>query len=63
VSRRSALAKVFPFHSTLATDPAVHHDNNACPLGQAIELESRRDGEGGRPRCERCEELNRTERF
>jgi hypothetical protein len=57
------VAKIYPFHSTIPSDRAVHHDNNACPEGQEIPLTNRRDGTGGRPQCERCQKLNETERF
>jgi hypothetical protein len=57
------VAKIYPFHSTIPSDRAVHHDSNACPEGQEIPLTNRRDGTGGRPQCERCQKLNETERF
>jgi hypothetical protein len=56
-----AMAQVYPFHSTVGSDRAVHHDNTGCKEARTIPRESRRDGTGGRPKCERCEELDRAD--
>jgi hypothetical protein len=55
------MAQIYPFHSTVGSDRAVHHDNTGCEEGRTIPRENRRDGPGGRPKCERCEELDRLE--
>lgn len=48
------MAKTSPWHSIKA---AVHHDNTDCNTGNNIEQENRRDGTGGKPRCDECERL------
>jgi hypothetical protein len=55
----AAMAQIYPFHSTVGSDRAVHHDNTGCEEARAVPRENRRDGTGGRPKCERCEELDR----
>jgi hypothetical protein len=57
----AGMARIRPFHSILATDRAVHHDNTDCEEGASIPWPNRRDGDGGRPRCGRCEELDRAD--
>jgi hypothetical protein len=49
------MAKVSAWHSI---KQQKHHDNNACTEGNNIESENRRDGTGGKPKCDRCKELN-----
>jgi hypothetical protein len=44
--------KIQPFHSKLASDPPVHHNNDACTEAKAIEARNRAQGTGGRPLCE-----------
>lgn len=51
------MAKVPPFHSILETDRNVYHDNDRCTEGNNIERKNRRDGIGGRPKCEHCQKL------
>lgn len=43
-----------PWHSTLATDRPLSHDDTHCPEGQAIEVKDRRSGDGGRDPCLYC---------
>jgi hypothetical protein len=57
----AAMAQIYPFHSTVGSDRAVHHDNAGCEEARAIPRENRRDGTGGRPKCERCEQLDRAD--
>lgn len=38
---------------------AVHHNNTECNTGNNIESENRRSGNGGKPLCHECAELNR----
>lgn len=51
------VGKIPPFHSTQANDRAVHHDDDRCAEGNRIPSRNRREGTGGRPRCDRCEQL------
>jgi hypothetical protein len=55
------MATIYPFHPVQPSDRAVFHDNNACEEAASIPKANRRDGTGGRPKCERCEELDREE--
>jgi hypothetical protein len=43
-----------PWHSTVATDRPLYHDDTRCPEGQAIALKNRRPGDGGRDPCPYC---------
>ena len=43
-----------PWHSTLATDRPLYHDDTRCPEGGAIKLKDRRSGDGGRDPCAHC---------
>jgi len=43
-----------PWHSTVATDRPLYHDDTRCPEGQAIALKNRRSGDGGRDPCDHC---------
>jgi hypothetical protein len=43
-----------PWHSIKQN---VHHNNTDCPEGNNIEPENRRSGTGGKPLCDRCENL------
>ena len=49
------MAKVAPFHSVRQY---VYHDDKRCTEGNNIERENRRDGTGGKPKCQRCRELS-----
>jgi hypothetical protein len=51
------MGKISPFHSTQATDRAVYHDDDRCSEGNSIPSRNRREGTGGRPKCEQCEQL------
>jgi hypothetical protein len=44
----------FPWHSTLATDRPVYHDDRRCPEAGSIESMYRRPSTGGRPHCSDC---------
>jgi hypothetical protein len=48
------MTNVMPWHSTLATDRSVYHDDTRCSEGNRIELRDRRPGTGGRPQCAIC---------
>lgn len=43
-----------PWHSALDTDRKVYHDDTRCTEGNNIEARNRREGTGGRPKCEHC---------
>jgi hypothetical protein len=43
-----------PWHSTVAIDRPMYHDDTRCPEGQAIALKHRRSGDGGRDPCPYC---------
>ena len=32
----------------------VYHDNTSCNTGNNIERENRREGTGGKPKCDEC---------
>ncbi len=49
------MAKVAPFHSI---KQSVYHDNTKCTEGNNIERENKRDGTGGKPKCEHCKRLD-----
>ena len=51
------MAKVTPWHSALATDRKVYHDDDACLEGRNVETRYRRVGTGTRPQCETCKQL------
>ena len=42
------------WHSTVATDRPLYHDDTRCPEGGAIALKDRRPGDGGRQPCAHC---------
>jgi hypothetical protein len=48
------MTNTLPWHSTLATDRPVYHNDARCPEGGAIKLKDRRPGDGGRDPCEHC---------
>lgn len=52
------MATASAWYSIASTDRAVYHDNTDCPEGQRILRENRREGKGGRPRCDRCSEMD-----
>jgi hypothetical protein len=43
-----------PWHSTVATDRSLYHDDTRCPEGQAIASKDRRPGDGGHDPCPHC---------
>jgi hypothetical protein len=45
-----------PWHST---KQPVHHNNTNCNTGNNIEKENLRAGNGGKPLCQECANLNR----
>lgn len=49
------MAKVAPFHDSQNT--GIYHVCSKCLEGLKIQLEHRRQGEGNRRLCDRCEEL------
>ena len=51
------MTKTLTWHSTLATDRPVYHNDTRCPEGGTIELKDLRPGSGGREPCEHCAEL------
>jgi len=55
------MSSVSPFHTDHPEYPQEHrnvyHDEDECQFAQAIKLEHRVEGAGGRPRCKRCEKL------
>jgi len=52
------MAKVSPFHSKLASDGRVYHDNDECTKGNNIEPENKVPGKGGLPLCSECNNLS-----
>ncbi len=52
------MARTSPWHSALASDRPVYHDNTSCTEGNNIEDKNRRDGTGGRPKCDHCKRLD-----
>jgi hypothetical protein len=48
------MTNVMRWHSTLATDRFVYHDDTRCPEGNRIQLRDRRQGTGGCPQCSIC---------
>jgi hypothetical protein len=54
--------KVNPFHTTTPEEEEghrdVYHDQSDCHYGKSIKPEHRVAGTGGRPKCDRCEELS-----
>ena len=50
------MPKKAPWHSIKQT---VHHNNTECNTGNNIERENYRNGDGGKPLCKECSDLNR----
>ena len=48
------MTNTLPWHSVLATDRQVYHDDTRCPEDSKIEGKNRRPGDGGRDPCEGC---------
>jgi hypothetical protein len=55
------MAKVDTYYSIRQSDRRVHHNNNKCTEGKAIESYIRSSGSENRPLCEQCETLNSSE--
>jgi hypothetical protein len=51
------MTNTLPWHSKLASDRPLYHDDTRCPEGGAIPLKDRRPGDGGRDPCPRCARL------
>ena len=43
-----------PWHSTVAADRPLYHNDTRCLEGEAIALKNRRPGDGGRDQCPHC---------
>ena len=50
---------VSPVFSVDPTARRVYHDNSLCAERYHLNPRDKRPGTGGRPRCDRCAELNR----
>ncbi|HET9511215.1 MAG TPA: hypothetical protein VFO80_08700 [Sphingomonas sp.] len=50
------MAKVATYHSKLP-GTGVHHNDNACTVGNNIERQNRVSGTGGLPLCSYCRNL------
>jgi len=48
------MTNTLSWHSILANDLRVYHDDTRCPDGAAIGAEDRQPGDGGRDPCEHC---------
>ena len=55
------MAKVDVYYSIRESDRKVHHNNNKCREGNAIESYIRSSGTENRPLCEQCEKLSSAE--
>lgn len=53
------MPQVPAFHSVKENAPNVYHDNSKCTEGNNIEKQHLRQGTGGRPRCQHCNQLAR----
>jgi hypothetical protein len=56
------MTNTLAWHSTLATDRPVYHDDTRCPEGGTISLQNRRPGDGGRDPCPRCARYSHQEK-
>ena len=52
------MAKVDVYYDIRVRVPHVHHNNNACAQGKAIESHARSSGADNRPLCEECGKLS-----
>jgi hypothetical protein len=52
------MAKVSPWHSSRDSDRKVYHDETKCTEGNNIEDRYRKQGTGGRPKCEHCKKIS-----
>ncbi len=55
-TRKTAMAKVNPFHSKLP-GTEVYHNNNRCTLGNNIEARNKVSGTGNLRLCQECRGL------
>ncbi len=51
------MAQIQPWYSIRQRDGKVYHDNNECPIGNAIEVKYRKPGHRCRVRCSTCAKL------
>ncbi len=54
------MGKVPEFHSASEEDTPVWHDRDDCYEGKKILPQNRREGRGGKRRCEVCDALSRS---
>ena len=52
--REAAMTNSQPWHSAVATDLPLYHDDTRCPEGRAIASKNRQPGDGGRDPCPYC---------
>jgi len=57
--REFEMGTVPEFHSASPEDPPVWHDQSDCYEGKKILPQNKRDGRGGKRRCEVCDSLSR----
>jgi hypothetical protein len=54
--------KISPFHTNSPEYPPSHrnvyHDQSDCQYAKEIQQQHRVNGDGGRPRCSKCEDLD-----
>jgi hypothetical protein len=55
------MPKVGPFHSVKPNASYVYHDNDKCIEGNNIERENKMYGIGGRPQCDLCARLAKSQ--
>ena len=51
------MAQIPPWYSIRQRDGNVYHDNNQCPVGNAIDSKYRKAGHRCRLRCSTCAKL------
>ena len=51
------MTQIPPWYSIRQRDGNVYHDNDLCPLGQAVEMKYRKRGHRCRMRCHTCAKL------
>jgi hypothetical protein len=52
------MAQIPAWYSIRQSDAAVYHDDDGCPVGQAIDVRFRKAGHRCRPRCRTCAKLS-----
>jgi hypothetical protein len=55
------MTHTLPFYSITENARAIFHTNDACREGHLVEARLRRSGDGNRPRCEECKQLDADE--